>query len=166
MGLLVIFRKNTKKKAPFSKISLQVQISGEIYKHRYVPMTPYKSRRAVARKKLQPRRTHGPLYEISRMKSSNIISLIKKKSTVFGKILPRRVPRFASYWLRRCFKIQVILPCSLQILLKQAWIANVTIQINFCHPLCLIKVCAKGFWRNTIGQSQRAIVQELETGGK
>ena len=34
--------------------------------------------RAVARKKLQPRRTHGPLYEISRMKSSNIISLIKK----------------------------------------------------------------------------------------
>ena len=35
--------------------------------------------RAVARKKLQPRRTHGPLYEISRMKSSNIISLIKKK---------------------------------------------------------------------------------------
>ena len=36
--------------------------------------------RAVARKKLQPRRTHGPLYEISRMKSSNIISLIKKKN--------------------------------------------------------------------------------------
>ena len=35
--------------------------------------------RAVARKKLQPRRTHGPFYEISRMKSSNIISLIKKK---------------------------------------------------------------------------------------
>ena len=35
-------------------------------------------RRAVAKKKLQPRRTHGPLYEISRMKSSNIISLIKK----------------------------------------------------------------------------------------
>ena len=34
--------------------------------------------RAEARKKLQPRRTHGPLYEISRMKSSNIISLIKK----------------------------------------------------------------------------------------
>ena len=34
--------------------------------------------RAVARKKLQPRRTHGPLYEISRMKSSNVISLIKK----------------------------------------------------------------------------------------
>ena len=29
--------------------------------------------RAVARKKLQPRRTHGPLYEISGMKSSNII---------------------------------------------------------------------------------------------
>ena len=40
---------------------------------------PYvNSLRAVARKKLQPRRTHGPLYEISRMKSSNIISLIKK----------------------------------------------------------------------------------------
>ena len=38
-----------------------------------------KKTRAVARKKLQPRRTHGPLYEISRMKSSNIISLIKKK---------------------------------------------------------------------------------------
>ena len=37
-----------------------------------------RSGRAVARKKLQPRRTHGPLYEISRMKSSNIISLIKK----------------------------------------------------------------------------------------
>ena len=36
--------------------------------------------RTVARKKLQPRRTHGPLYEISRMKSSNIISLIKKKN--------------------------------------------------------------------------------------
>ena len=36
-------------------------------------------RRAVARKKLQLRRTHGPLYEISRMKSSNIISMIKKK---------------------------------------------------------------------------------------
>ena len=36
------------------------------------------SSRAVARKKLQPRRTYGPLYEISRMKSSNIISLIKK----------------------------------------------------------------------------------------
>ena len=36
------------------------------------------STRAVARKKLQPRRRHGPLYEISRMKSSNIISLIKK----------------------------------------------------------------------------------------
>ena len=35
--------------------------------------------RAVARKKLQPRRTHGPLYEISHMKSFNIISLIKKK---------------------------------------------------------------------------------------
>ena len=34
--------------------------------------------RAVARKKLQPRRTHCPLYEISRMKSSDIISLIKK----------------------------------------------------------------------------------------
>ena len=34
--------------------------------------------RAVARKKLKPRRTHGPLYKISRMKSSNIISLIKK----------------------------------------------------------------------------------------
>ena len=34
--------------------------------------------RAVARKKLQPRRTHGALYKISRMKSSNIISLIKK----------------------------------------------------------------------------------------
>ena len=34
--------------------------------------------RAVARKKLQPRRTHGPLYEISRMKSSNIVSVIKK----------------------------------------------------------------------------------------
>ena len=43
-------------------------------------------------------RTHGPLYEISRMKSSNIISLMKKKSTTFGKILPRRVPRFTSYW--------------------------------------------------------------------
>ena len=38
----------------------------------------YRMFRAVARKKLQPRRTHGPLYEISRMKSSNIISLIKK----------------------------------------------------------------------------------------
>ena len=38
--------------------------------------------RAVARKKLQPRRTHGPLYEISRMKSSNIISLIKKKKKI------------------------------------------------------------------------------------
>ena len=38
----------------------------------------YEHFRAVARKKLQPRRTHGPLYEISRMKSSNIISLIKK----------------------------------------------------------------------------------------
>ena len=37
-----------------------------------------RTNRAVARKKLQPRRTHGPLYEISRMKSSNIISLIKK----------------------------------------------------------------------------------------
>ena len=36
------------------------------------------SSRAVARKKLQPRQTHGPLYEISRMKSSNIVSLIKK----------------------------------------------------------------------------------------
>ena len=34
--------------------------------------------RAGARKKPQPRRTHGPLYEIGRMKSSNIISLIKK----------------------------------------------------------------------------------------
>ena len=34
--------------------------------------------RAVARKKLQPRRTHGLLYEISCMKSFNIISLIKK----------------------------------------------------------------------------------------
>ena len=38
----------------------------------------YRTTRAVARKKLQPRRTHGPLYEISRMKSSNIISLIKE----------------------------------------------------------------------------------------
>ena len=34
--------------------------------------------RAVARKKLQPRRTHGLLYEISRMKSSNIIKKKKK----------------------------------------------------------------------------------------
>ena len=54
--------------------------------------------RAVARKKLQPRRTHGPLYEISRMKSSNIISLIKKIKIDSM----RRVPGFASYWLRRC----------------------------------------------------------------
>ena len=30
MGFYVIFRKNTKKKASFSKISLLVQISGEI----------------------------------------------------------------------------------------------------------------------------------------
>ena len=31
---------------------------------------------------------------------SAVKSLMKKKSTTFGKILPRRVPRFASYWLR------------------------------------------------------------------
>ena len=54
--------------------------------------------RAVARKKLQPRRK-TPKSAVS-LKSSNIISLMEKKSTTFGKILPRRVPRFASYWLR------------------------------------------------------------------
>ena len=44
----------------------------------YLKLKQVHNSRAVARKKLQPRRTHGPLYEISRMKSSNIISLIKK----------------------------------------------------------------------------------------
>ena len=40
LGLLVIFRKNKMKKAPLPKISLLVQIVGEILKHHYVPLTP------------------------------------------------------------------------------------------------------------------------------
>ena len=48
------------------------------YLKRFLVINYELTARAVARKKLQPGRSHGPLYEISRMKSSDIISLIKK----------------------------------------------------------------------------------------
>ena len=48
MGSNGIFRENKIEKNPCQKLSLLVQIGGEIYEHLYVLMTPYKSFKKLA----------------------------------------------------------------------------------------------------------------------
>ena len=104
--------------------------------------------RAVARKKLQPRRTHGPLYEISRMKSSKYYQSDKKNKnrqylvkfdrgeclgsphTGYGGVFVCHLIHnfFVTYTLKSCFKAvnKLLIPLSI------VWKSYIRFLVRLC----------------------------------